>query len=152
MIDYLLEVLSSNLLLPIPFFQKRYGQFIIGSSNFFRSQQKLLMLHTLISTTITAFMFVWISHRWWMIGFTETLNWLYLHLIYQCLKSVQIRIFFLVRIFPYSDWIRENTDQKKTPYLDTFHEVYFISMTSFYNLLFFMFLESIEQDHWHEKG
>ena len=37
--------------------------------------------------------------------------------------------FFLVRIFPHSDWIRRdtsmrgNTDQKKTPYLDTFHAV-----------------------------
>ena len=45
-------------------------------------------------------------------------------------KSVQIRG-FLVRIFPHSDWIRrpysvrkrENTDQKKTLYLDTFHAV-----------------------------
>ena len=27
--------------------------------------------------------------------------------------------FFLVRIFPYSVQIRENTNQKKTPYLDT---------------------------------
>ena len=31
--------------------------------------------------------------------------------------------FFLVRIFPHSDGIRENTDQKKTPYLGTFHTV-----------------------------
>ena len=31
--------------------------------------------------------------------------------------------FFLVRIFLYSVWIHENTDRKKTPYLDTFHAV-----------------------------
>ena len=31
--------------------------------------------------------------------------------------------FFLVRIFLYSYWIQENTDQKKAPYLDTFHAV-----------------------------
>ena len=30
-----------------------------------------------------------------------------------CEKSVQIRSFFLVRIFLYSDRIHENTDQKK---------------------------------------
>ena len=28
---------------------------------------------------------------------------------------------FLVRIFPYPDWIQENADQKKTTHLDTFH-------------------------------
>ena len=28
--------------------------------------------------------------------------------------------FFLVRIFPYSDGIRENANQTKIPYLDTF--------------------------------
>ena len=31
--------------------------------------------------------------------------------------------FFQVRISPYFDWIRENTDQKKNPCLDTFHTV-----------------------------
>ena len=31
--------------------------------------------------------------------------------------------YFLLRIFLYSDGIQENTDQKKTPYLDTFHAV-----------------------------
>ena len=31
--------------------------------------------------------------------------------------------FFLVRIFFYSVQIQENTDQKKTPYLDAFHAV-----------------------------
>ena len=31
--------------------------------------------------------------------------------------------FFLVRIFPYLDRIRENTEPEKTPYLDTFHAV-----------------------------
>ena len=35
-------------------------------------------------------------------------------------KGVQIRSFVLVRIFPYSKQIRENTDQKKTPYFDSF--------------------------------
>ena len=53
-----------------------------------------------------------------------------------CVKSVQIRSFFLVRIFPHSDWIRRdkkylsvfslNTGKyrpEKTPYLDTFHAV-----------------------------
>ena len=51
-------------------------------------------------------------------------------------KNVQICIFFLVRIFPYSDWIRKdalylsvfspNTGKygpEKTSYLDTFHAV-----------------------------
>ena len=53
-----------------------------------------------------------------------------------CVKSVQIRSFFLVsisrirteygeilRISWYSVRMRENTDQKKTPYLDTFQGV-----------------------------
>ena len=53
-----------------------------------------------------------------------------------CVKSVQIRSFFLVsisrirteygeilRISRYSVRMRENTDQKKTPYLDTFQGV-----------------------------
>ena len=31
----------------------------------------------------------------------------------QCVKSVQIQSFFLVSIFLYSEWIQENTDQKK---------------------------------------
>ena len=31
--------------------------------------------------------------------------------------------FFLDRIFSYSVLMRENTNQKKTPYLDTFHAV-----------------------------
>ena len=51
-------------------------------------------------------------------------------------KSVQIRSFFLARIFPHLDWIRRDTlclfifspnagkyGPKKTPYLDTFHTV-----------------------------
>ena len=33
-------------------------------------------------------------------------------LFYHCVKRVQVRS-FLVRIFLYSDWIQENTDQKK---------------------------------------
>ena len=38
--------------------------------------------------------------------------------------------FFLVRILLYSDQIQENTDRKKTLYLDTFHTVqYFHSIT-----------------------
>ena len=53
-----------------------------------------------------------------------------------CVKSVQMRSFFLVRIFPYSDWVRRDTPYisvfspnevkygpEKTPYLDTFHLV-----------------------------
>ena len=39
-----------------------------------------------------------------------------------CEKCVNTE-FHLVRIFPNSDWIRENKDQKKTLYLDTFHVV-----------------------------
>ena len=38
-------------------------------------------------------------------------------------KSVHIRSFFLTYIFLHSDWIQENTDQKKTQYMDTFHAV-----------------------------
>ena len=51
-----------------------------------------------------------------------------------CVKSVQIRSFFLVGIFQHSDWIRRDTEYlsvftpntgkygpEKTPYLDTFH-------------------------------
>ena len=34
------------------------------------------------------------------------------------------REFFLVRVFPYSVQMRENTELKRTPYLDTFHAVY----------------------------
>ena len=53
-----------------------------------------------------------------------------------CVKSVLIRSFFwsvffcirteygdLLRKSPYSVRIQENTEQKKTPYLDTFHAV-----------------------------
>ena len=53
-----------------------------------------------------------------------------------CVKSVQIRSFFLVCIFPHLDWIRRDTEYlsvvslnarkyrpKKTLYLDTFHTV-----------------------------
>ena len=47
------------------------------------------------------------------------------------MKSVQIRSFFWsvfsvfgrIRKSPYSIRIEESTDQKKAPYLDTFHEV-----------------------------
>ena len=55
-----------------------------------------------------------------------------------CVKSVQIRSFFrsvfsrirtvygeILRISPYSIRMRENMDQKKIPYLDTFHAVQF---------------------------
>ena len=55
-----------------------------------------------------------------------------------CVKCAQIRSFFwsvfsrirtgsgdLLRKFPYSVRVRENTDQKKTPYLDTFYAVIF---------------------------
>ena len=54
------------------------------------------------------------------------------------MKSVQNTQFFLVRIFPHSDWIRIDTSYlslfsphagkygpEKTPYLDTFHTVLF---------------------------
>ena len=53
-----------------------------------------------------------------------------------CVKSVQIRSFFPVRIFPHSDWIQSDTEYlslfspnsgkyrlEKTLYLDTFHSV-----------------------------
>ena len=53
-----------------------------------------------------------------------------------CVKSVQIRSFFwsvfsrirtecgeIQSVFSYSVWIRENSDQKKNPYLDIFHVV-----------------------------
>ena len=55
--------------------------------------------------------------------------------IQHSVKNVQIRIFFLDRIFPHSDWIRRFTEYihiqskcgkirtRKTPYLDTFHAV-----------------------------
>ena len=39
--------------------------------------------------------------------------------VLHCVKSVQI----LLPIFLYSDWIQENKNQRKTPYLDTFHAV-----------------------------
>ena len=39
-----------------------------------------------------------------------------------CEKGLNTK-FFLVRIFPYSVRIRENADQKKTPYLETFYAV-----------------------------
>ena len=54
----------------------------------------------------------------------------------RCVKSVQIRSFFLFRIFPHSGWIRRYTlylsvfspnagkyGPEKTPYLSTFHAV-----------------------------
>ena len=43
--------------------------------------------------------------------------------VLHCVKSVQIRSFFLLPTFLYSDWIQENENQRKTPYLDTFHAV-----------------------------
>ena len=36
--------------------------------------------------------------------------------------------FFLVHIFSYSVSIQENTNQKKTPYLDTFYTVNFFTI------------------------
>ena len=54
----------------------------------------------------------------------------------QCVKSIQIRVFFLVSIFPHSQWIRRDIPYlsvfnpnagkygpEKTPYLDTFRTV-----------------------------
>ena len=41
--------------------------------------------------------------------------------------------FFLVRISPYPVQIRENTDQKKTPYLDTFYAVFIKDKITFFN-------------------
>ena len=61
---------------------------------------------------------------WFRIGYTFNArnkymvqNWLYFY----CAKSVQIRSFSLVRIFLYSDWIQENTDQKRPPQNRTDH-------------------------------
>ena len=61
-----------------------------------------------------------------------------------CVKSVQIRSFFwslfsciltkygeIWSITPYSVQMRQNTDQKKTPYLDTFHAVIIMSKKRF---------------------
>ena len=71
-----------------------------------------------------------------------------------CLKSLQIRSYIwsvfsrirteygeilrirteygeILRISPYSVRMRENTDQKKTPYLDTFHAVIIMSKKRF---------------------
>ena len=48
-----------------------------------------------------------------------------------CVKSVQMQSFFLVRFFLYSDWIQENTNQKKLRIWALFrqweslHEVWF---------------------------
>ena len=41
--------------------------------------------------------------------------------------------FFLARIFLYSVRVQENTDQKKTSYLDTFHTVFVIQEVSEHN-------------------
>ena len=59
------------------------------------------------------------------------------HLDYHCVECVQVRSFFwsvffriwteygeIWSISPYSVRMQENTDQKKTLYLDTFHAVY----------------------------
>ena len=52
----------------------------------------------------------------------------------------------MVRIFLYSDWIHENTDQKKTPYLDIFHVVgVALYITSFSKNLSFFVYESSAQ-------
>ena len=45
-----------------------------------------------------------------------------------CVKSVQIRNFSGL----YSVRMRENTDQKKTPYLDTFHAVIFLLLEIYF--------------------
>ena len=65
----------------------------------------------------------------------------YILLKIHCIKSVQIRSFFwsvfshirteygdLLCKSPYSVLMRENTDQKKNPYLDTFYTVKYWSM------------------------
>ena len=46
--------------------------------------------------------------------------------------------FFLVRIFMHSDWIQEITDQKKAPYLDSFHVLYYQLKASQYYLASFI--------------
>ena len=65
----------------------------------------------------------------------------------QCVKSLQIWRFFssvfsrirpeygeIRNIFPYSFGMRENTDQKKTPYMDTFHAVVAFSSLNSYRM------------------
>ena len=65
----------------------------------------------------------------------KLLRWI--SVIKDCVKCVQIRSFFLVRIFPHLDWIRRDTKYlylfspnsgkygpEKTPYLETFHAVW----------------------------
>ena len=89
------------------------------------------------------------TSRWWL-GMTKTLlsilKTFFYKLTYinclmevdetQCVESVQIQRFFcsvfpriqteygeIQSISPYSARMRGNTDQKKTPYLDTYHAV-----------------------------
>ena len=63
-----------------------------------------------------------LSNNSWFLWKFRTFKWdikLYGSLPEKCPN----REFFLVHIFLYSDWTQENTDQKKTPYLDTVHTV-----------------------------
>ena len=75
----------------------------------------------------------------------------YIYGFLPCVKSVQLRSFFLVRIFPHSDWIQKVTEylfvfspnagkygQEKTPYLDTFHAVLDIHQFFVYKVFSFL--------------
>ena len=80
-----------------------------------------------------------LSKKPWIVWKSSQRTWYYCQFwtwYYYCVKSVQIRSFFLVRIFPYLDWVRRDTPYisvfspnevkygpEKTPYLDTFHVV-----------------------------
>ena len=55
-----------------------------------------------------------------VIASSELTSSTYTHSLHENCPNTE---FFLVRISPYFDWIRENTDQKKNPCLDTFHTV-----------------------------
>ena len=83
----------------------------------------------------------------------EVFLFVYVH----CVNSVRMRSYLLVRIFPYSDWIRRDTlhlslsvfspnvekyGPEKTPYLDTFHAVVVrINIILLFDILFVMIME-----------
>ena len=84
----------------------------------------------------------------WVNFFLKTRLYSDLHIPIHCVKSVQIGSFFwslFSRIWtkyrdlrsksPYSFRILENADQKKTPYLDTFHTVICCMKTETFKLL-----------------
>ena len=86
-----------------------------------------------------------------MFPFQVYFRFMYMVLLFIALKHLILIILTVWKVskyevfsgpyFSYSDWLRENTDQEKTPYLDTFHAVPFVSKIHKYLTAFTAFYE-----------